>query len=118
MTKFAYSQDVETTTKEGADLLKVVAGKNGILQKFELHLCAVQASGPYLIGPKCTAPDFHFYEMVDQYAFLEDFLSGGDLLEALPNIRRWYDAFRSNPRNKYYLDSDLNRLPFNNKSAR
>lgn len=118
MTKYAYSQDFDKTEQDGKDLLRGVKGKNGILQKFELHLGGVQGSGPFLIGAKCTSPDFHFYEMIDQYCTLSTFLSDGDLLEGFPNIRKHYEAFKSNPRNKYYLDSDLNTLPFNNKRAR
>mmetsp|Transcript_3530 Transcript_3530/g.7151 ORF Transcript_3530/g.7151 Transcript_3530/m.7151 type:complete len:341 (+) Transcript_3530:24-1046(+) len=116
MTKYAYNQDHDKVQEDGVELLDNVKGKNGIMQKFELHLGSVV--GGFLLGGKVTAPDFHFYEMLDQYAFLSTFLGAGDFLSSFPNCRSYYENFKSHPKNRYYLSSDLNGMPFNNKKAR
>ena len=50
MTKYAYNQDHDKVQEDGVELLDNVKGKNGIMQKFELHLGSVV--GGFLLGGK------------------------------------------------------------------
>ena len=92
MTRFAYSDEFANVEADGVALLSNVMGKNGVLQKIELHLANEKLSAPsrsdrFLVGGNCTAPDFHLYEMLDQYLLLSEFVKKGDLLLEFPNLR-------------------------------
>ena len=62
MTNFAYSGAFEDVRADGLALLANVSGKNGVLQKIELHF-ANKVCRDFLVGGVCTAPDFHLYEV-------------------------------------------------------
>ncbi|GMI37815.1 hypothetical protein TeGR_g14371 [Tetraparma gracilis] len=119
MTNFAYSGAFEDVRADGLALLANVSGKNGVLQKIELHF-ANKVCRDFLVGGVCTAPDFHLYEMIDQYSTLAFFLEADSPFEQpqFANLKAFYNSFAAHPRNAYYLTSKLNQLPFNNKGAR
>jgi len=117
MTEFAYKQD-GNLEGEGRELLRGVRGKNGILGKFELFCRGREIKNEYLVGGEPSPADFHLYEMIEQYCMLSEFLGEGDFLDGFLDLKLWYAAFKGDPKNQYYLSSDLNRLPYNNKKAR
>lgn len=119
MTGFAYgpSGDKEVA----AAVLSDVAGGNGILQKLELWLSreiSLGRSGIFLVGDKASAPDFHLYEMLDQYTALAAFHELPSPLATFPVLAVYKDGFAARPENEKYFGSKLTSLPFNNKMAK
>eukprot|EP00798_Chlamydomonas_sp_ICE-L_P020988 gene20988-27845_t len=104
-----------------AALIASVAGKNGIFQKLELGLAADSAfssATPFLVGGHATAPDFHLWELLDQYAKLAVFLGLPPLLTDFPKLADFYKCFAELPASAAYMGSVLHtKLAFNNKMA-
>lgn len=71
----------------------------------------------HLVNGKFTAPDFHLYEMLDQFeAFAKE--NGENIYSDLNRIKEFKEGFASLPENKLYLSSWLHKdLPFNNCMA-
>eukprot|EP01041_Mallomonas_annulata_P013015 gene13015-27463_t len=118
MTSFAYS----TAQRDRAVvLLDDVCGKNGILQKLELWLDRAVAqrgeSGIFLVEDKATAPDFHMWELLDQYNGLSIFFDVPSPLTQFPRLQVFHSSFGSLPRNQKYMISKLVAMPYNNKMA-
>ena len=114
----AYSPTIAHT--DAAKLLGNAAGKNGSFQKFELWLAREKSagrSGLFLVADKATAPDFHLWEMLDQFTLYASRFEQPDPLLAFPHLQAFYASFRTLPQNARYFDSVLARLPMNNKSA-
>jgi hypothetical protein len=118
MVDWAY---LETVTKEGAqDLLTASAGPRGILPKLEQWLHREEQRGgsdEFLVGGRVSAPDFHLWEMLDQYHELAVYFSLPSPFEQLPHLTNFKLQFKSRPENARYFASRLYRLPFNNKYA-
>jgi glutathione S-transferase len=118
MVGFAYSP---AGPEAAAALLKRVSAEGGILQKFELWLERAvtqrQASGVHLVGNKPTAPDFHLWEMLEQYTACAAFYSLPSPIVAYPRLQAFYIGFAVLPQNQKYFESSLSKLPFNNKMA-
>lgn len=73
----------------------------------------------HLVDGKFSAPDFHLYEMLDQFeAFAV--AAGEDLYGTnLKRIKDFKEGFAALPENQFYLNSWLHKdLPFNNCMAR
>jgi len=77
------------------------------------------------VGDGVTAPDFHLFEMIDQYhAMVEHYsLSATERDPAnpdsdMPLLAAFYAAFKALPRNAIYFSSSLPHYPFNNKGAK
>lgn len=72
----------------------------------------------HLVNGKFSAPDFHLYEMLDQFeAFAKE--NGEDLFADFRRLKEFKDGFESLPENEFYLKSWLHtELPFNNCMAR
>ena len=115
MIKFAYNNGVVGDMEGDARaLLEDVKSKNGQLEKFSLHLTARRPISPFLMG-YCTAADFHFFEMLDQFITLAKRME----VEFPVGLVRWHEDFKALEANEGYLKSRFhNELPFNNKHAR
>lgn len=107
--------------KDGAiAVIEKVAGKNGSFAKLELWLStkvATGSTGTFLVGNSATAPDFHLWEMLDQYTKLAEYYQLSPFMAPFPHLTKFKQAFEALPQNQKYLSSKLAALPFNNKSA-
>eukprot|EP00978_Attheya_sp_CCMP212_P015608 scaffold40209_cov60-Attheya_sp.AAC.1 len=73
----------------------------------------------HLVNGKMSAPDFHLWEMLDQYQGFCDFYKLDNLFEELPRLKAFKDGFAALPENQFYLKSWLHtELPYNNCMAR
>lgn len=72
----------------------------------------------HLVNGKFSAPDFHLYEMLDQYEALAK-EHGQDLYQGFERLRAFKEGFAALPENEFYLNSWLHtELPFNNCMGR
>jgi glutathione S-transferase len=119
MTDFAYGKHADTKAA-GAKLVSDVSGKSGSLQKFELCLTMNGASwnGFSFVGNRTTAPDFHIWEMLDQYSHLAKYADAPAFFGSFPLLEQFYTKFAALPQNAKYFASPLfTTTPFNNLSA-
>jgi glutathione S-transferase len=121
MTGFAYDP---TSNNEAAQrLIQAVTSPSGILQKLELWLkrevTTKGHSGTFLVANKATAPDFHLWELLDQFEALSKFFDLPPALElsTFPYLAAFQTRFAERSENAKYLASKLYRMPMNNKSA-
>merc|ERR1712176_211819 len=105
------------------DASTVLASGRNHLQKLERVLeIQAQTTGKapvvHLVNGKFSAPDFHLYEMLDQFeAFARE--NGEDLYADFQRLKEFKDGFEALPENEFYLTSWLHtELPFNNCMAR
>jgi hypothetical protein len=117
MVKFAYNGSM----KGKAD--GCLASAKSHFDKFEAYLAMGAASSTpgCLVGSKLSAPDFHLYEMLDQYDHLSKHYKledGAAMLASYPQLAAYKKAFEELSENQMYLDSFLHKgLPFNNPYA-
>lgn len=103
-------------------LLNEVTAPGGILDKLELWfndfvVGTYSFSGHYLVGDSATAPDFHLWEMLDQYRLVAEFYQLPSPMLHMPRLAAFYTAFAAHPNNAFYLSSSQYALPCNNTSA-
>jgi Glutathione S-transferase, C-terminal domain len=112
---FCYSQH-EDIAAAAAKLLRDTAG---IFEKLSLVLAAnVAGGGSFFVGDSATAPDFHAWEMFEQYSTMASFFGLPPALESFPNLAAFHSSFKALPQNAKYFSSPLyTKLPFNNKIA-
>lgn len=105
------------------DAPAVVAGGRRHLQKLERVLEAqAPATGVapvvHLVSGKFSAPDFHLYEMLDQFQAAAA-TAQEDLYAGLPRLKAFKEGFAALSENRFYLESWLHKeLPFNNCMAK
>jgi len=128
MTGFAYGGPVGE--KDGDIAKETLQGAMKHLKKLEAYLelqsASLESSGDkgqkaegYLVNGKMSAPDFHLFEMLDQFEGLCKYYNLGDLFESLPRLKAFKMSFGSLPENQFYLNSWLHKdLPYNNCMAR
>ena len=117
MTRMAYDKNFET---EAARKVVKRQKKNTNLSKLEAwldHSPLFSETTPFLVGGHATAPDFHLFEMLDQYNHLASKVLKEDLFDCLPKCRLFYQAWLEHPKMQRYLSSKLHALPFNNLGA-
>lgn len=117
MTRMAYASEFDV---EGARKVVKTSKKNTNLRKLELWLESnplFSETTPFLVGGHATAPDFHLFEMLDQYNLLSSKLLEEDLFDTLPKLSAFYQAWLQHPKMQPYLTSKLHALPFNNLGA-
>ena len=131
MIRFAYGENAS----EGAAERLIHQAKCN-LDKFERHLqikynlSTVVASDAqtvegqnetvcHLVGNTFTAPDFHLFEMLDQYDGLCKVYTSlaPHLWQCYPALKEFYANFAQLPDNQPYLCSFLHRLPYNSPIA-
>ena len=117
MTRMAYDKNFEA---EAARKVVHRQKKKTNLSKLETWLDRnplFSESTPFLVGGHATAPDFHLFEMLDQFNLLSMKVLGEDLFDTLPKSRVFYEAWLKHPKMQPYLKSKLHALPFNNLGA-
>jgi len=91
--------------------LEIQAGKNESKQ-------AQTTVVVHLVNGKFSAPDFHLFEMLDQFEALA-VENGEDLYSNLKRLKEFKEGFASLPENQFYLNSWLHKeLPINNCMAK
>mmetsp|Transcript_26924 Transcript_26924/g.27157 ORF Transcript_26924/g.27157 Transcript_26924/m.27157 type:complete len:267 (-) Transcript_26924:200-1000(-) len=118
MTTFAYPPNA---AERAPALLADVTAKNGIFMKLELWLDRAVTqrgqSGTFLVDNMATAPDFHLWELLDQYKGLATFFREPSPTEHFPRLEFFHSTFGYLPANAKYRSSKLAHLPYNNKMA-
>jgi glutathione S-transferase len=61
--------------------------------KFNAHLASSSSSNAHLVGDGFTAPDFHLFELVDQFVHLAKAKNLPDCLMNHPHVRAFYTEF-------------------------
>jgi len=102
------------------DDIKKFADKSlpGHYDKFEGWLA--KNGTKFLASDEPTTADFHLWELLDQNELVARFLERPSFLESNPKwstLLAYYLRFKELPAVKKYLDSDLAKLPVNNKMA-
>jgi glutathione S-transferase len=110
MTGFSYGRKYDRQPE------KLVSDSRRILDKLELWM-AKSSDKTFFVGGHATAPDFHIWEMLDQFELLAKHYKIPSLSESHPNLGAFYRNFAELPQNQRYLSSDLHKLPCNNKMA-
>ncbi|KAG1680994.1 hypothetical protein FOA52_009953 [Chlamydomonas sp. UWO 241] len=120
MTGYAYSGD--HSNDAAINLLKGISKAEGaypgILAKLDSWLGANAASGDvFFVGNSATAPDFHAWELLDQFTLLARHVGAPDPLAPFPHLAAFHTKFCALPANEPYRKSALASLPCNNKMA-
>jgi len=72
----------------------------------------------HLVEGKLSAPDFHLYEMLDQFEEFAKYYKLGNFLDGFGRLKAFKEGFSSLEENRFYLESWLHtELPFNNCMA-
>lgn len=120
MTGVAYGADGKNMEKVAAMIKR--QSQHGNLYKLDLHLSRnplFSETSPFLVGGHCTAPDFHLFEMLDQYNLMATIvLDNKDFLETMPRLKTFYHAWLKHEKMQKYLESDLHKLPLNSAGAK
>lgn len=108
--------------KEAAEFA-IKSGSTGF-KKIEAHLARQEeeieseAKKCHLVGGRFTSPDFHLFELIDQYEALCKFYAIVDCFEEFPRLRLFKERFADLSENQFYLNSFMHKdLPFNNPQA-
>lgn len=74
----------------------------------------------FLVGGRCSAPDFCLYEMLDQYLALCRYYNLPFITDNRPYLSAYFTNFSSLPENRPFLECEAAHgiLPFNNPYAR
>ena len=88
----------------------VIESGKGHFSKFE-NLLKNKDKKCYTIGDSISAPDFHLFEMIDQYDGLQKSMdSSAELLTDFPHVRHFFEEFSkleyvktSNPHNRDFV---------------
>jgi len=105
------------------DAASILANGMKHLKKIEavLEIEAKKSTGEvvHLVNGKFSAPDFHLFEMLDQFEAFCKTYELGDLYTDLKRLQQFKEGFAKLDENKPYLESWLHKeLPFNNCMAR
>ena len=71
----------------------------------------------FLASNSPTTPDFHFFELIDQIEELAKKYNKDSPMKKFANVEKLYETFKALPAIAKYLESDLHKLPINNKMA-
>lgn len=114
MVGFAYGLNPPPTAAAAAE--KCVSRAEAHFQKLEAHMMRNGTS--FLLGMKLSAPDFHLYEMLDQYDTLTREYKLDNLWDSYPKLASFQRSMEALIENRAYLESFLHKgLPFNNPYA-
>ena len=115
MVKFAYGGN-------SSEIMawKMFSSSKKILNKLEAYLKSKKGSC-YLVGEQLSAPDFHLFEMLDQFDGLCKVYGSkfeDEYWPCYPCLKEFITAFSMLPENQNYLQSDLHcKIPYNNTRA-
>ena len=99
----------------------------GKIQKFEHWFSSKNITNEniFLVGNKISSPDFNLFDILDlyvefikHYKFLDDPIDE-NIFEKLgyPYVSKFYNNLKKLPKMQKYLNSQLYKLPYTNKSA-
>jgi hypothetical protein len=90
MPTYAYDS---TTTETASTAESVIKSGKGHFSKFE-NLLKNKEIKCFTVGNSMSAPDFHLFEMIDQYETLQKSIDPtSDILADYPNVREFFDGF-------------------------
>jgi glutathione S-transferase len=136
MVRFAYASSCGSDKWDAQKLLDTCSA---IWDKLELHLTQTKSkktktttttttptttTTTYLVGTKLSAPDFHLWEMLDQFLGLCEYYSLPSVTVHRPLLGRFHTTFVTLPENEAYFTSTsgggvlYSSLPYNNPYAR
>jgi len=110
---FVYSD--KGTIKDEVDSYLKSNGVAKILDK--LNLSKLSNAGPFFVGNKASSPDFHIFEMIDQFKIMAKVHSSDDIIQNYVALEQFHVDFRNLSKNQKYLQSKLSTYPMNGKSA-
>merc|ERR1712087_401860 len=92
-------------TEQQAKGLLARQAKSGSMWKFEQVLKAKKSAAtfPHFVGTRLSAPDFHIWELVDQYTTLAKFYKTDSPVKDLPLLAKFHEQFAKLPENKKYF---------------
>jgi len=110
---YPFKEVCRTKAEFVAKLTKHVGGKP--FAKFEASL---EKSGTeYFCGKGPCTSDFHIWEMLDQHRMMAEQNSLGDVFEAIPKCKAFYDRFRALEKLQKYFESESYKFDVNNAAA-
>ncbi|KAG7364679.1 glutathione S-transferase, C-terminal domain containing protein [Nitzschia inconspicua] len=119
MVRFAYAASTEND-KSDAELLMNSSGP--VSRGFDkLEVSMKRSRSKFLVGDRPSAPDFHLWEMMDQFIHLCRFYNLDAPFHSGHRgcLFSYYSQLQSLPNVKAYMESDLHKdVPFNNPYAR
>jgi glutathione S-transferase len=128
MVRFAYSASGDDDKKDAENLIKIGGPVAKIFDKLEHYLSkkyditgsedVTTKEVSHLVGDWFSAPDFHLWEMLDQFEGLCKFYGLESLLVSRPLLLSFLSKFRTTPEVLPYLSSEYSILPYNNPYAR
>jgi len=83
----------------------------GYYAKFEKVL--ERGGKKYFVADTLMTPDFHIWEIIDQYEALARKISKESSLKDFPRLEAFYKAFREEPKLQRYFASEAHTLPIN-----
>lgn len=135
MISFAYQPATNDSDLERDGRRLILSTAEPMLQRLEKYL--VQKwdgitleldKVPHLVDDRASAPDYHLFEVLDQYNGLSRVVLGDDSMFGLfhgidrsskyPLLSHFYRSFRRAKLMEGFFSSDLYKLPYNNPYAR
>jgi glutathione S-transferase len=118
MVRFAYASGTDNNQQEAENLMKKEGSVSNCFDKVDEFI--KKGHSKFLVGDNLSAPDFHLWEMMDQFIHLCEYYN----LEApfheskRQHLFHFFSRFQALPNVKPYIDSELFNIPFNNPYAR
>jgi len=103
--------------RDSSDAAGLIKSVEGICDKLELWLTR-NSSDTFFVGNSATAPDFHIWELLDQYELVSKVRNAPSLIASRPALAGFHKKFAALSANQRYVTSKLHTgLPCNNKMA-
>jgi glutathione S-transferase len=131
MVRFAYRQGTGNDKDEAELVVKIISNSYAKLEAYLRRKNEqidnddfTQGSGKpicYLVGDHYSAPDFHLFEMLDQFDGLVEYYELDPVLlgrSHFPLLAGYKIAFESLPEISVYRKSAMSKVPFNSPYAR
>ena len=127
--KFCYTTFTESKDEfiGAKDVMEKATNKiNGKMLKFEEWLSQKKKEETklFLVGNSISAPDFNLFDILDFYTeFLKHYKfstnSNEEIYDSIgfPYLSKFYNEFKKLPKIQKYLNSELYKLPYQNKPA-
>jgi len=113
MVGYAYGGDSSLAATEA--MLKKAAAH---LKKLEHGMTSKEDGKGFLVGTSMTSPDFHLFEMLDQFEKCSEHYKLESFFANYPSLKEFKTRFETLSENQFYLKSPFhNELPLNNCMA-
>lgn len=117
MVEFAYS-GIEDSDKLKEAALKLLVDASPSFAKLNSVFAAnAKGKGTFLVSDHATPADFYLYHVFDQYASLANFFGQPGWIDGFPHVKAFSANFEQLPENAAYLNSILNKMPYNGSDA-